>query len=181
MPRLPKKTTKGKLRKNKTGRRPTYDPIALDAILPHIRNGLPEEQSCHLAGINYTTFRGWKRAFPQIATEIQKARAQALAERIVIIKDAAAGGSEYETQEIITKAKDGSITKKLIRKKTKPDWYAAAWWASRQYVDQFGSDRAALEKTLKQLLRQGQAQAEQRKPTAGDGSGNGDRGDGDRG
>lgn len=103
-------------------------------------------------GITHTTMKAWKKKYLLFAAAIKKARATAMQGRLQVIMDAAKGGEEYETQETVTKSKDGSITKKVVRKKTPPNWTAAAWYLERQYCDQFGLNRLDL-KELLQLLR----------------------------
>lgn len=134
------------------GRPAKYTEELAQAIVDSIASGMPEIHSAVLFGICRTTLSDWKRKKPAFSASIKKARAQAMQGRIAVITAAAKGGDEYETQETVTKSKDGSITKKVVRKKTPPNWTAAAWYLERQYCDQFGLNRLDL-KELLQLLR----------------------------
>lgn len=122
------------------------------SIVKSIAGGMPEVHAAEMHKIHRSTLHDWKKRFPAFADAIKTARAEAMNGRLQVIMDAAKGGAEYETQETVHKAKDGSITKKVVKKKTAPNWTAAAWYLERQYCEQFGLNRLDL-KELLQLLR----------------------------
>ena len=93
--------------------RPTK--ITPDQMAPYfeaIRNGMPLSRAADLAGVSHETTRKARRLLWFVAAE-KKARADAIAERVAVIRAAHKQGT----------------------------WTAAAWWLERQESDDFRERR----------------------------------------
>lgn len=127
------------------------DEIA-DVICKAVASGMPVSHAAVSIGVTKTTLYNWQRKNKQFFAAIKRARAECMQARLADVLAAAKGGAEVELQKITTKHKDGSVTEKIIRKKTPPTWTAAAWYLERQFCEEFGLNRLDL-KELLNLLR----------------------------
>lgn len=122
-----------------------------EAICKAVASGVPEYIAAQASGVHRQTLIRWKKSNGTLCDGIKKARAECIQTRINDIMAAARGGAEVELQRITTKHKDGSVTEKVIRKKTPPTWTASAWWLERQECDHFGLNRLDLKELIKAL------------------------------
>ena len=103
--------------RGKVGQPSKYDSTRIKIICRYVSRGMPEIEAAVLAGISHQTHKTWKKNQPEYLEQIRKAKAKALKAYLGVIQAAAKGGTEYETQEIVKRGKDGSITKTTIKKK----------------------------------------------------------------
>jgi transposase len=100
------------------GRPSKFTPEIKDSICEYISQGNYLDTSCRLAGIDYTTFRGWmvkgeqegKGEYFEFLRQVRLAEAQAEAERVRLILQA------------------GRLD----------DWKANAWYLERKYPERWG-------------------------------------------
>jgi transposase len=111
-------TTSTKKRTLPKGRPSKFTPEIKDNICEYISQGNYLDTSCRLAGIDYSTFRGWmvkgeqegKGEYFEFLRQVRLAEAQAEAERVRLILQA------------------GKLD----------DWKANAWYLERKYPDRWG-------------------------------------------
>ncbi len=91
------------------GRPSKFTPEREAAILEAVRAGNYLETAAHLSGISKTTLYEWRDHYPNFANALEKARAEAEANCIALVKSAAI-----------------------------ENWQAAAWWLERSFPDKYG-------------------------------------------
>ena len=107
-----------------TGRPTKRTPEAAATIINAVREGLDLVTCSALADMAYQTFNEWRKADPQFNEQIEKARAEAVLERVQVIRQAATGDAKQ--------------------------WTAAAWWLERRYPRQWGKlDRVEVTQPIK--------------------------------
>jgi transposase len=100
------------------GRPSKFTPEIKQSICEHISAGNYLDTACRLAGVDYTTFRGWmvkgeqegKGDYFEFLRQVRLAEAQAEAERVRLILNA----GKYD------------------------DWKANAWYLERKYPERWG-------------------------------------------
>lgn len=144
--------------------RPTkYSNELAQAICETISKGIPLTFACHVAGIDRSTLRRWRKENATLCLAIKRAAANALAVRIERIQRAAKGGEELERKTTTITRKDGTMEETSIVKRSSPQWQADAWWLERQCCEEFGLNRL----DLKELIRDVKELNNQRKTSAG--------------
>ena len=118
---------------SKIGRPAKFSAEAAAAVVEAVRKGCPRGTAANAAGLGRSTLMRWmargkaerRGQFRDFWDDIKRAEAEAIAERIERIRDAADSGK----------------------------WQAAAWWLERMHPDVFGSDRRTVRELKKMILR----------------------------
>ena len=76
----------------------------VERILAALRAGNYLETAAHLAGVSPSTLHEWRKRFPEFSEAVEKARAEAEAANVAVIREA-----------------------------TTSHWQAAAWWLERSF------------------------------------------------
>lgn len=145
-------------RKPGRGRPPNLTPAVQARLVKDIKAGVPKTTACVRNGVGYSTFKRWvadgrksgKRyaVYRAFRAAIKKAAADAEAERLRVIREAAVG--RVETTLKTTTEPSGA--KKVERsRKTTSDWTAAAWFLERVYPEKYGAQRKEIAELRKQL------------------------------
>lgn len=137
---------------NTRGRPTKLTPETQKKIVAAIRSGNFFETACEFAGISRSTGFEWLRIargehpdkkptkpFLDFLDAVKKAEADAEAEQLLIIRNAAKGGTEYRSETVNKYDKDGRVKEVIERKQlTPPNWTAAAWYLERKHPERWG-------------------------------------------
>jgi hypothetical protein len=88
-------------------------------ILNALRTGATRTDACATAGIHLDTLAGWQKVSPGLSERLEEAEAEA-----VLFFGARIAKAAREAEVAETFARQGN----LLRRITKYDWRAAAWW-----------------------------------------------------
>lgn len=143
------------LRKNRDGTIVTTG----DAIVSRIRLGLEYQSACDSAGICRQTLHEWRlkgarlraqqtqgmlrnptddeRALMDFLDNLERAEAEAEANRLAVISQAAQGGTKVRKTTIRYDSKGKQIERTVIEETLKPEWKAAAWVLERRYPNRY--------------------------------------------
>jgi hypothetical protein len=131
-----------------------------EAMIRHLELGTPVRRSVKLVGISHQTHYNWlergqaerdrlagdararmregERPYVDYLDAVQRAEENAYFRNLVIIQQAARGGTEFETNTIETFHPDGKIkSRRTVRRKQPPQWQAAAWYLERRHPDEY--------------------------------------------
>jgi hypothetical protein len=122
-----------------------------DEILNHIRLGVNQRTACALAGISNGTLHKWQlagarytalqtqgqlpepteeqQAYMAFVSRMKKAYADAEADRLAIIRNAAEGGRTLT--KTTTRTSGGKTEVTVSEEEMRPEWTAAAWYLER--------------------------------------------------
>jgi len=121
-------------------------PERVKVILEAIRIGVPLSKAAPLAGISYPTLNNWRvrgekekqGKYHDFFIALEKAKADFIGECLKRINEAAEGGQILTTTKKFFRQGDGLRCLIVIKRKTHPDWRAAAWLLERLYPDEYG-------------------------------------------
>lgn len=118
-------------------------------IYQGLRARIPANRVAELAGINYSTYRKWKKKgenpeqYPVHACfrrKIQRIEIDHEREALDIIKRVAAGGDKITETKVVIDSEQNVETTRVVKEKA-PVWQAAAWWLERRHQSEYGKDR----------------------------------------
>jgi hypothetical protein len=134
------------------GRPTKFSPEVVAALTDALAAGMTQDQACIRADISTVTLQNWKACaeagdarFLGFLDALTRARADGIRARLTQILAAASEGFDYiETVEVTEDKlnRDDKVVKLTkstsTKRKTPPDWKAAAWWLERVESAQFG-------------------------------------------
>ena len=110
---------------------------------------IPATRVAELAGIDYSTYKGWKtkgkdpNKHPVHACfrrKIQRIEIDHEREALEIIRRVAQGGDKITETKVVIAA-DGGVETTRSQKEKGSVWQAAAWWLERRHQEDYGQNR----------------------------------------